>query len=170
MLIKLNDSRKFMGFSTFVGLSESFKPKETDFGTDGKNGEWSHSVRDHVHTFINHTHDHHVLVALHKHTGEVAFATHRGNFTDDIHHHYDMEKTHTGDALTVMNKVFHVALIGAKQHGLDKLKFHGGTEDLKHTYEMAVKNKHLQHHLGEHGFEYVGSEDGVHHFARKRLT
>ena len=166
MLIKLNDERVFTGFASFCQMNESIKPRHTEFGTDGKNGEWSHEVGHHIHTFFSHKDDHHALVAVHKQTGEISFATHRGKFTNDIDP-YNMNKTDTGDAFTVMGKVIHTALRGVKKLGLKSIQFKGHTKDLRDMYSAVVKNKHLSKHLKEHGFEYSHSDGDVRHYVSK---
>ena len=165
-LIKLNDERVFMAFSTFISLEESVKPKETDYGLNGKNKLWSHKVADHYHTFFSHRPDHHVLVTLNHKTGELAFATHRGEFNTDMHSHYEMTRSNRDDGLTVFNKVLHVGLEGAKKHNMKHLMIKGSDDKLKHVYRGFIQNKFLQTHLKQHGYEYTHSHNNEHHFKK----
>lgn len=165
-LVKLNDERVFQGFSHFCSLDESIKPKNTEYGTDGKNKEWR-SSGDYHHTFFTHKPDHHVLVALHKPSGELAFVIHRGEFSTDVHKHYNMEKQNSGDAPTVLGKALHVGLEGAKHHKMSKLMIEGGTPELKSAYESFVHNKLMQNHLGNAGWKYSHSDGYKHHFNKE---
>jgi hypothetical protein len=168
-LIKLNDDRVMMGFGTFVSLSESIKPKETDYGTDGKNKEWSHSIPNHLFTLFSHKSDHHVLVTLHKKTGEFAFAIHRGKFSTDVVNHYNNERQNSDDAFTVFGKALHVGLEGMKKHNLKQVYVRGADPKLKEAYSAFVKNKFLQKHMANNGYGYSHSEDDRHYF-RRNLT
>jgi hypothetical protein len=155
-----------MGFAHFCSLAESLKPKETDYGTDGKNKKWGSISDEYHHTFFSHKPDHHVLVTLHKPTGELAFAVHRGEFSTDVSKHYNMEKQNSGDAHTVLGKALHVGLEGAKTHNMKHLMIQGGTPELKSAYEIFSKNKILQRHLNNAGWKHSHSDGYEHHFER----
>lgn len=165
-LIKLNDERVFMGFATFLSLSESIKPKETEYGTDSKNGEWDSSILNHHHTFFSHRPDHHVLVTLNHRSGELAFATHHGDFSTDVWKHYSNERQNRDDSFTVLGKALHVGLDGAKKHGMKHLVIKGADDGLRHAYKTFLKNKFLQKHLEDNGYRYSHSDNDAHHFER----
>jgi hypothetical protein len=168
MMIRLNEETgiRMISFSDFCDLTESFKPKETDYGNDGKNKHWNEN-ESHVWTFFSHKPDHHALVHINKHSGEFGFGTHRGEFTDDVANHYDETPKHVGDALSVMNKALHVTLEGAKKYDMKSLHFKGANENLKSVYSSAIQNTHLNRHLADHGFEYSHSFKDQHFFKRK---
>ena len=161
----LNIDGKMMGFLEFVELQESVAPLHTEYGTDGKNGQW-HTNGDWHHTFFSHGPDHHVLVAMNHKSGELSFGTHHGEFTTN-HEPYDEKRTHLSDSLRVFNKVVHVAIHGAKHHNMKHIRFHAADPKLNHTYDMMIRSKHLQNHLQKHGFHYVGMKDGSHTFEHR---
>jgi hypothetical protein len=164
-LVILNDERIMCGFATFCKLDESIKPRETDYGTDGKNKDWSNSAAGWHHTFINHRPDHHVVVALNKKEHELAFAVHRGEFTPDASK-YDVKTQRSGDAFTVLGKVLHVGLAGADTHNMKHLMIRGQTPELKEAYKTFVHNKLLQKHMKNNGWVYSHSDNDEHHFTK----
>jgi hypothetical protein len=166
MMLRLNEEygTRFQTFREFCELSESFKPKHTEFGTDGKNGKWNENESHHW-TFFSHKPDHHAFVHLSKESGEFGFGTHRGEFTDDVANHYDEEPKHVGEALSVMNKALHVAVTGAKEHSLKQIFIHGANNHLKQVYDKAIGNKFLQKHMESHGFKYSHSFKDRHYFS-----
>lgn len=167
--VRLNNGKitEFISFSEFCNLSESFKPKETEFGTDGKDGKWNYN-QDHIWTLFSHAPDFHVMTYLNKKSGEFGFGTHRGEFTTDVANHYDESPKHAGEALSVMNKALHVALVGANEHNLDSIHIKGANAHLKEVYKTALNNKFLQNHLKNRGYEYSHSFRDEHHFKKVR--
>lgn len=163
--LNLEDGIKMISFSDFYNLSESFKPKETDFGTDGKDGKWEENAT-HRWTLFSHKPDHHVMVHISKYNGEFGFGTHRGEFTKDVVNHYDESPKHVGDALSVMNKAIHVVLHGAMTHNVNHLFMKGANENLKTVYSKAMSNKFLQDHLNNYGFKHTSSFRDEHHFEK----
>lgn len=146
-------------------LNESVQPVSTQFGTDGKNGEWEHHDSGWMHTFFTHKPDQHVLVSVHKHYGQVGFAHYRGEFTNDPEP-YTNERTNLNDAFSTFGKVMHVALSGAKDHNLKSLRLKGADDRLSSAYDNFVKNKHLIKHMETSGYHYDGKKNNHHVFVR----
>ena len=167
MMLRISEefNTKFISFSEYVSLCESFKPKETEYGTDGKDGKWNEN-ETHYWTFFSHKPDHHAIVHIGKQSGEFGFGTHKGEFSTDAVNHYDESPKHLGEALSIMNKATHVALDGAKKHNINTIHMHGANENLRSVYDHAVKNKFLQKHLAANGFEYSHSFKDRHYFKR----
>lgn len=166
------ENGKYLGMHSFLSLDESVGPKETDCGSDGKNKEWLQSKIDPEHhiTFFSHKPDRHVLVTLHKDTGELGFSVKRGELSHD-ENDYQTKRTDLGDALPVFNKVAHVTLEGAKKHKLDMIAFDGANRDLDKTYDKIVNNKYFIDKMKERGFYYHGQGKLVpHHIFRKIKT
>lgn len=151
---------RLTSFSEWVELDEAVAPKETEHGTDGKNGEWN-DKNGYVYTFFHHKPDHHVVVSIHKTHGQVGFASHRGDFTNELHP-YTEDRTGTNTAFSVFGKVMHLAISGAKKHNIRNLRLKGADPKLDHAYDNFVANKHIQRHMEKHGFSYVG-KNGAHH-------
>jgi len=143
-------NERMMSFAEFCSLEEGIQPKETDHGTDFKNGKWENS--DHWrHTFFSHKPDHHVLVALNKTSGELAFATHHGEPTSDTSN-YEEKRTHLGDAMSVFNKVMHVGLKGSKEHQHEHIRLKPADPRLDSLYSNVFQNKNTEKHLNSHGY------------------
>lgn len=168
MIIKFfEDGKTFMGFAEYVSLKESVIPRETDYGLDGKDKNWHDDGNSWHHTLFSHTPEHHVMVAVNKDHGGLAFGTHRGKFTNDVINHYEAEKTNTNDAFRVFSKVMHVGLEGAKTHNMKKIRLKGHTDALSHAYDKFVQNKHIIHHMKNHGYSYSGKDNTESHVFTK---
>jgi len=152
-------------FSEYIMLRESVEPKETEYGTDGKNKEWQHTPNEHhAYTFFSHTPEHHVCVNIQKHYGIMGFGVHKGKFSNNPEDYLNESRTNTSDSLKVFNKVAHVAIQGVKQHNMPHLRFNGADAKLNHTYDMITKNKFFNKSLEKHNMKYEGKLKNNHLF------
>ncbi len=157
---------ELISFADFIELEESIKPRDTEYGTDSKNGKWYDSEHW-KHTFFSHTPEHHVLVALNKTSGELAFSSHHGKFSNNIEKHYDDSRSRLGDSMKVINKVFHVGLKGANEFGHNVIRTKPADKKLDSLYSGIFTNKFAKKHLGDAGFEYKGKMRDFHTLIRK---
>jgi hypothetical protein len=158
-------SKMMYSFSEFISLKESVEPKETEYGTDGHDGNWN-TKDNFAYTFFSHSPSHHVCVSIHKHYGTLGFGVKKGQFSTDASE-YDEGRTGLKDSLRVFNKVANVAVKGAIAHKIPVLRFHGADAKLNHTYDMITKNKHFNNAMSKHGFEYAGQHKSNFMFKNK---
>lgn len=151
-----------MFFKEFI-LTEAIKPKETEFGTDGKNGKFLSTDRI-IYTFLKDDKNSY-LVAIDKVDGEIAFSSKEGNISLN-HSDYNVSRKDTHNATRVFNKVFYIILIMAKKFNLELISFDAANPALGNVYSVMVKNKKFQDQLEKHGYKFYSEIGNSYYFER----
>ena len=151
-----------MTFSEYL-ISESVKPKFTEFGTDLKNEKWK-KLNDNF--FVTCFKIHKTLYMAVYRLGYIGFYVAREpeefnnlkNITnyDDFVEDYHFDRTSTHGAIIVFNNFFYVinkAILGFKPH---VIRFDGNDKDLGGLYETMVKNRFFTKQVNELGYTYSG--------------
>jgi len=161
-----DENGDLVSFSEYC-LSESIKPKVTEYGTDEST---SNRRIEHVsrvfYTFMQAS-DAYWCVLL-KDDGEVGFGR-SDEFSTDPRDYSD-ERTNTRSALQVYGKVLYVMLeIFDKKapNTMTAIKFGSANPAAGKVYDRMVKNKWLLDELSERGLEYIGVQNGEHIFRTK---
>lgn len=163
MSMLFEHENKLMFFKEFI-LTEAIKPKETDFGTDGKNRKFLSSDKI-VYTFIKDDKNSY-LVAIDKVNGEVAFSSKEGEISLNSSD-YDVSRKDTHNATKVFNKVFYIILIMIKKYDLDLISFDAANPALGNVYSVMVKNKKFQEELEKVGYKFYAEIGNSYYFERK---
>jgi len=167
MSMFLQDSNgNLVSFSEFC-LSESIRPKPTQYGTDenASNGNIERKFGIYY-TFIK-TEDAYWSVSI-RLDGEVAFSR-RDDYSPDPMDYSD-DRRSTRSALQVFNHVFYVLLEmfdKIKVNTMTVITFEGANPALGKVYDRLVKNKWFLASMEEKGFEYSGITNGKHVFKTK---
>lgn len=163
MSMLFEHKNKLMFFKEFI-LTEAIKPKETDFGTDGKNRKFLSSDKI-VYTFFKDDKNSY-LVAIDKVNGEVAFSSKEGEISLNSSD-YDVSRKDTHNATKVFNKVFYIILIMIKKYDLDLISFDAANPALGNVYSVMVKNKKFQEELEKVGYKFYAEIGNSYYFERK---
>jgi hypothetical protein len=153
---------KLMFFKEFI-LTEAINPKETDFGTDGKNRKFLSSDKI-VYTFFKDDKNSY-LVAIDKVNGEVAFSSKEGEISLNSSD-YDVSRKDTYNATKVFNKVFYIILIMIKKYDLDLISFDAANPALGNVYSVMVKNKKFQEELEKVGYKFYAEIGNSYYFEK----
>ncbi len=162
MSMLFEHKNKLMFFKEFI-LTEAIKPKETDFGTDGKNRKFLSSDKI-VYTFFKDDKNSY-LVAIDKVNGEVAFSSKEGEISLNSSD-YDVSRKDTHNATKVFNKVFYIILIMIKKYDLDLISFDAANPALGNVYSVMVKNKKFQEELEKVGYKFYAEIGNSYYFER----
>lgn len=163
MSMLFEHKNKLMFFKEFI-LTEAIKPKETDFGTDGKNRKFLSSDKI-VYTFFKDDKNSY-LVAIDKVNGEVAFSSKEGEISLNSSD-YDVSRKDTHNATKVFNKVFYIILIMVKKYDLDLISFDAANPALGNVYSVMIKNKKFQEELEKVGYKFYAEIGNSYYFERK---
>lgn len=162
MSMLFEHENKLMFFKEFI-LTEAIKPKETEFGTDGKNRKFLSSDRI-VYTFFKDDKNSY-LVAIDKDNGEVAFSSKEGEISLNSSD-YDVSRKDTHNATKVFNKVFYIILIMIKKYDLDLISFDAANPALGNVYSVMVKNKKFQEELEKVGYKFYAEIGNSYYFEK----
>lgn len=161
-----------ISFSNYC-LSESIKPRTTDWGT---NIELNDRVVKHhptlgaYYAFFNASDAYWVVFFAYADTkAEVGFAT-SNEFSLNLTS-YTINRQLTSSALKVFNKVFFVIiemLAKPELKEINTIYFDAANPALGKVYDRLQQNKFFLSHLEDAGFVFDRKEDGYHYFTRKR--
>ena len=140
-------------------LSESIKPKSTNYGTDIDNNftnkEWTGFEFGYTFSKIN---DKYYCILLKQQSddiAEIAFAT--SDQASDNPMDYDVSRKDTQNILSVFSQLLYIFLEGIKIHtNIKYITFEAANPALGKAYDKIIKNKWLLESLKELGFEYEG--------------
>ena len=155
-----------LSYSEFVALNESVEPKIVNYGTDSQNKHWDITVsKSTVYTFFSLSESHHIVVTMGLAAGFIGFGALNGKFSSNYKLYLE-DRMSLSKALNIINKVFYVALQGAKKFDIKSLRFKGYDPQLCDFYDRIIENKFFQKHLQTAGYEYQGKIKDNHTFVR----
>lgn len=168
----VNDEGVVMLFRDYI-LSESIRPRYTEYGTDLKNRQWNHHNEGY---FTFYEGEQYIYCVMITDKGNVGFFT--SNKDVDVSNiklprsvfdsGFTFEKRTTERYLKTFNRSFYVILEGVNKFKIDEVKFSGADINLSITYESLVKNKFFLDVMRQEGFEYKGFILGDHTFIRSK--
>lgn len=140
-------------------LSESIKPKSTNYGTDIDNNfsnkEWTDFEYGYTFSKIN---DKYYCILLKQQSddmAEIAFAT--SDKSTNNPREYSVSRHDTHNILSVFSQLLYIFLEGIKIYpSIKYIIFESANPALGKAYDKMVKNKWLLETLKEQGFEYEG--------------
>ena len=153
-----------MRFKDF--LSESFVPKQTDFGTDFQNKKWKELDDNFFVTFFEFVGNQYVVIYREGHIGfgsgwkllSVEDLNKIETFNEVINLFQLSKKNNYRllPALSIFNRVFYVMIEGIQYFNPDKIFFSGSNTTMEEFYEKMMKDKSMLKIIETSGYDYRG--------------
>lgn len=164
MSMFLEDSMgNLVSFSDFC-LSESIRPKPTQYGTDRDMSDGNIERKGNTHYTFMKAEDSYWRVVIFN--NEVGFGRSEKYSLDPSD--YNTDRRDTRSALKIFNRVFYVLLEmfdKIRDNTMTVIKFDSAHPALGRVYDRMVKNKWFLESMSERDFEYIGlDKDGKHTF------